>query len=64
TVQVFEGMVRLNMSQPQTGLRVYDITGRQILFIPEVHNNFEFELPCGPYLITTDQSRTPAKIVI
>ena len=64
TVQVFEGLVRLNMSTAQTGLRVYDVTGRQTLYIPEVYNNFEFELPAGTYVIVTDQCGTPAKVVI
>ncbi|MDE5929628.1 MAG: endonuclease, partial [Muribaculaceae bacterium] len=64
TVQVFEGLVRVNMSSPQTGLRVYDVTGRQVLYIPEVYNNFEFELPAGTYVIVTDQCGTPAKVVI
>lgn len=64
TVQVFEGLVRVNMSSPQTGLRVYDVTGRQTLYIPEVYNNFEFELPAGTYVIVTDQCGTPAKVVI
>lgn len=64
TVQVFEGLVRVNMSSPQTGLRVYDVTGRQVLYIPEVYNNFEFELPAGTYVIVTDQCGTPAKVVM
>lgn len=64
TVNVFEGLVRLNMSRPQTGLRVYDVTGRLILTIPQVENNFEFELPTGAYLIVTDQCSSPSKVVL
>lgn len=64
TAQVFEGLVRLNMSSPQTGLRVYDITGRLALTLPEVYNNFEFELPAGAYVIVTDQCRKPVKVVL
>lgn len=64
TVNVFEGLVRLNMSRPQTGLRVYDVTGRLVLTIPQVENNFEFELPTGAYLIVTDQCSSPSKVVL
>lgn len=47
-----------------TGLRVFDMTGRTILFRETVEGGEEILLPAGIYLVKTDQSSSYKKIII
>lgn len=59
-----DGAVRIVCSAPQTGARIYDITGRLVTTIAEVSNNTDIDLPQGVYLIVTDQARTPRRVIV
>lgn len=58
------GGLRLVCGDTHTNLTVYDIAGRLVMTMPEVRNNDIIELPYGVYLITTDQSHTPLRVIV
>lgn len=58
------GGLRIVCGDTQYDLEVYDITGRLVMTIPEVHDNDIIELPFGVYLITTSSSRTPLRVIV
>lgn len=60
----WSGGLRIVCGEGHTNLNVYDLTGRIVMTLPEVHNNDIIELPFGVYLITTDQSRTPLRVIV
>lgn len=64
SIMSLEGCLRFQLSQPQTGVRIYDPAGRLLQYIPEVCNNDEVQLPQGIYLVVTDQSHTPLRAIV
>lgn len=58
------GGLRIVCGETHTNLTIYDLAGRVINIIPEVNNNDIIELPFGVYLITTDQSHTPLRVIV
>ena len=58
------GGLRIVCGETQYNLEVYDIAGRCVLTLPEIHDNDIIELPYGVYLITTDGCRTPLRVII
>lgn len=64
TVTGFDGMMRFNCAQTQTGVMVYDITGRLVRIIDSVDNDTDVEMPLGVYFIVTDQHHSPVKVAI
>lgn len=58
------GGLRIVCGDTQYNLEVYDITGRLVMTLPEVHDNDIIELPFGVYLITTSSSRTPLRVIV
>ena len=63
-VQGFEGCLRFLVAGPQTGARIFDTTGREIMVIEEIRNNMDVEMLPGVYIVVTDQNRTPHKVVV
>lgn len=63
-VQGFEGMIRFLCTAPQTGARIYDVTGSLTLYIDTITSNMTVELPTGIYLVATDQCHTPVKVAV
>ena len=60
----YEGGVRIVCGAPHTNATVVDLAGRIVQIIPEVTNNQVVLLPYGAYLIYTDQSRTPVRVLV
>ncbi len=63
-VQGFEGCMRFICSQAQTGARIYDVAGRLIATISEIHNNMDIEMPAGIYFVATDNCSKLHKVVV
>lgn len=63
-VQGFEGMIRFLCTAPQTGARIYDVTGSMILYLDEIRSNMTVDMPTGIYFVVTDQSHTPIKVAV
>ena len=63
-VQGFDGCIRFVCSAPQTGARIYDSTGRAVAFIDSIHNNLDYTISAGVYLVITDQAKRPIKVVV
>lgn len=59
-----DGGVRLVCTTPHTGVRVYDAAGRLLRLIPQVSDNAEILLTPGAYIITTDQQRSPLRVLV
>lgn len=64
TVTAYPGILRFECARPQTGCRVYDLTGRQIMLIERIEQDMDIMLPLGVYFITTDQHHTPVKVAV
>jgi len=47
-----------------TGLRVFDMTGRNMFFLDKVAGGETVMLPTGIYIVTTDQAQKPLKVVV
>lgn len=63
-VGLHPGGFSLMMQGRNTGLRVFDVTGRLIMHEAEAEGGTAFALPAGIYIVTTDQAGRPVKIVI
>ncbi len=63
-IQGFEGCMRFICSDSQTGARIYDPTGRLVMTVDEIHNNYDLYIAPGIYLVTTDRCRRPVKVVV
>lgn len=63
-VQSFGGMIRFICSEPQTNARVYDISGRLVMTIETIEQNYDQEISEGVYFIVTDQHRSPVKVYV
>lgn len=55
------GGMRLQLSAPQSGLRVFDPSGREVYYLETVQNNTEIFLPAGIYILTTREHPHPVK---
>jgi len=62
SVIAIEGGIRFICNAPQTGARVYDVTGRLVKEIPAIDNDYDVALPFGIYFVTTDQCRRPIRV--
>lgn len=58
------GGFRVILDTRHTNLRVFDLTGRTVLLLPEVSGGEELILPQGVYLVVTDQCRRPVKAAV
>lgn len=63
-VQGFDGFMRFICSAPQTGVRVYDISGKLAASLESVHNNQDLDIASGIYLVVTDQCHKPVKVTV
>ena len=59
-----EGYIRLICSAPQTGCRIYDMSGRLYINVGDISTNTEVAAAPGVYLIVTDTHRTPVKVIV
>ena len=64
TVTAFPGIIRFDCARPQTGARIYDLTGRTVMTIDLIEQDMDIEMPLGVYLIVTDQHPTPVKVAV
>ena len=64
TVVVAEGYVRFICSTPQTGCRIYDMSGRLVRELGLIDSTTEIELPAAIYVVVTDSHKTPVKITV
>lgn len=58
------GGVIILCGERQTNARIYDIAGRLVRVIPVVENNQLIELSLGVFIITTDQSNNPIRVLV
>ena len=63
-IQAFPGAIRFICSRPQTGCRIYNVSGMLVDTIDYVEQNTDHELPTGVYFITTDTHPTPVKVYV
>ena len=63
-VQSFRGMIRFICSEPQTNACIYDISGRLVMTIATVGQDYDQALSEGVYFIVTDQHRTPVRVYV
>lgn len=64
TVTGYEGMMRFECDDPQTGCRIFDLSGREIMFIDTISLDMEIAMQRGIYFVVTDQHRTPVKVAV
>lgn len=63
-IESFPGSIRLRCSTPQSGMTVYDMTGRKVVELHQnIENCFELSLSPGVYLVTTPEHPTPLKAI-
>lgn len=60
----FEGCMRFICSDIQTGALIYDPTGRLVMTVDEIHNNYDLYIAPGIYMVTTDQNHRPVKVAV
>jgi hypothetical protein len=58
------GFIRFRCSEPQYGVRIYDLAGKTIATLPEIHDYMEYSLPTGLYFISTSHHRLPIKTIV
>lgn len=63
-VGIFDGGFSVITDGEHTNMRVFEISGRQVLHAPVVTGGDTFTLPRGLYIITTDQSRRPLRLIL
>ena len=63
-IQGFEGCLRFICDGEHTGVCVYDVTGKLVMFLASVHNNMDVDIPAGIYFISSDQLGSPVKAVV
>lgn len=59
-----EGAIRIKCPEPQTGCRIYDVTGRLVRCIDIVEDNTDIDMPLGIYFVTTDRTTAPHKVAV
>lgn len=60
----YPGGIRFVCGSPHSNGRIYNIAGQLLMTIPEITNNMVISLPSGAYIILTDQSSSPLKVLI
>jgi len=63
-VVVYGNVVRFLTSEPLSGGRVYDLSGRMVMTLPVIERNMEIVMAPGVYFVTADEHHTPVKILI
>ena len=63
-VQGFNGTMRFICGGEHTGVCVYDVSGKLVMFLASVSNNLDVDIAPGIYFINTDQLATPVKVVV
>jgi len=63
-VQGFDGCLRFVCDGTHTGVCIYDISGKLVIFLASVSNNTDVDIAPGIYFITTDQLGSPVKVVV
>ena len=58
------GAIRFICSTPHTGVMIYSATGALAATAESVSNNTDIEIAPGVYLIVTDQSHRPLKVIV
>lgn len=64
TIGTIDGGFVVMLDELQTGLRVFDLTGRIVLERESVSGGEVIMLPAGIYIVMTDQSGTPVKLIV
>lgn len=64
SVTVYPGLIRFACGAPQTGCRIFDLTGREVMYIDSIEQDMDISLPLGVYFIVTDQHHTPVKVSV
>lgn len=64
TIGNIDGGFVVMLDEEQTGMRVFDLTGRIVLERESVHGGEVILLPAGIYIVMTDQSGTPVKLIV
>ena len=64
SVETYPGLIRFKCSAPQTGCRIYDISGREIMLVDRIDQDMDIAIPLGVYFIITDQHHTPVKVLV
>lgn len=63
-IENIPGGLTVRTVEAHTGLKVIDMTGRTIHYVPMADDGTTIELPTGIYLIITDQMRKPVKVAV
>lgn len=63
-LQGFEGIIRFLCSGELTGVCIYDISGKMVRYIDSVSDHSDIEMQAGVYLVVTDQTHRPIKVVV
>jgi len=63
-VTAYPGIIRFECGVPQTGCRIFDISGREIMTIDFIEQDMDITMPLGVYFIVTDQHHTPVKVAV
>lgn len=59
-----EGMIRFMVSEPHTGVTIFDTMGRTVTVIDTVDNYTDVEMPAGIYFVTTNQTHRPVRVIV
>ncbi|MBP3739181.1 MAG: endonuclease [Muribaculaceae bacterium] len=59
-----EGYVLVKCGTPLQQVRIYNMAGQQVKYMPVLENDTEIHLPTGIYVLTTASNRFPAKLII
>ena len=63
-VAAADGGIRVILRSVHTGLRIYDLSGKLIIYAPEISGGEIFAVPQGVYIVTDDQTRHPLTVII
>ncbi len=59
-----EGGLRISLSSRHTGLKIYDMSGKLLVYSAEVSGGEVFPLRSGIYVVVTDQARHPVIVPV
>ena len=62
-VESFDGFMRFRCSETHYGIRIYDVSGRLVCYLPQINDGDQLTLPLGLYLITSASHRTPVRAI-
>lgn len=60
----YPGWIRIICGDIHTGGVLHDISGKSVMSVPIIENEMEMTLPHGVYFLTTNEHRTPVKIIV